>query len=169
MSTYSHFQASNVLGKASKIGSGLFSKLKSGINDLTESTLSYVEQKGWDQQLRSEVGINLPRSGPKHSQFLVLPFNIDFSPPLYIARSLSSSIFHPFFEQKHRHHRTWRQWRVKSTVISVSLTSPNPSHHREKNHLNRRQYSLLLSSLEISLTLWTGMMVFTDLSYFFGL
>ena len=57
-----------MLGKASKIGSGLFSKLKSGINDLTETTLNYAEQRGWDQQLRSNVGLNLPRSGPKHSQ-----------------------------------------------------------------------------------------------------
>ena len=43
-----------MLGKASKIGSGLFSKLKSGINDLTDHTLQYAEQKGWDQQLRDE-------------------------------------------------------------------------------------------------------------------
>lgn len=57
-----------MLGKASKIGSGLFSKLKSGINDLTDHTLDYAAQKGWDQTLRSNVGINLPRSGPKHSQ-----------------------------------------------------------------------------------------------------
>ena len=57
-----------MLGKASKIGSGLFSKLKSGINDLTDQTLDYAAQKGWDQTLRSNVGINLPRSGPKHSQ-----------------------------------------------------------------------------------------------------
>ena len=95
----SDFQASNVLGKASKLGSGLFSKLKSGINDLTESTLSYAEQKGWDQQLRSQVGINLPRAGPKHSQFLVLPFNIDFSPPLYIPHSPSSQFVIPFLNK----------------------------------------------------------------------
>ena len=61
-----------MLGKASKIGSGLFSKLKSGINDLTDHTLDYAAQKGWDQTLRSNVGINLPRSGPKHSQEYII-------------------------------------------------------------------------------------------------
>ena len=65
-----------MLGKASKIGSGLFSKLKSGINDLTDHTLDYAAQKGWDQTLRSNVGINLPRSGPKHSQEYII--NLSF-------------------------------------------------------------------------------------------
>ena len=64
-----------MLGKASKIGSGLFSKLKSGINDLTDHTLDYAAQKGWDQTLRSNVGINLPRSGPKHSQEYIINFS----------------------------------------------------------------------------------------------
>ena len=73
---YEIVQASNMLGKASKIGSGLFSKLKSGINDLTDHTLDYAAQKGWDQTLRSNVGINLPRSGPKHSQEYII--NLSF-------------------------------------------------------------------------------------------
>ena len=76
------------MGKATKIGSGLFSKLKSGINDLTDSTLSYAEQKGWDQQLRQQ-GINLPRAGPKHSQEFVINhiFNLSF------RNNLSHAIF----------------------------------------------------------------------------
>ena len=104
-----------------------------------------------------------PAPGPNTLSFL-----FSYSILIFHPHSISPCVFLNFsslFEQKHRHHRTWRQWRVKSTVISVSLTSQNLSHQREKIHSNRNQYSLPPSSLEISLIHWTGMMVFTDLSY----
>ncbi|CBY34321.1 unnamed protein product [Oikopleura dioica] len=69
MSNSSSFgdQAGSALNKAAKIGSGLFSKLKSGINEAVGSATEYAEKQGWDHQLRKN-GINIPRSGPKHSQ-----------------------------------------------------------------------------------------------------
>ena len=90
---YEIVQASNMLGKASKIGSGLFSKLKSGINDLTDHTLDYAAQKGWDQTLRSNVGINLPRSGPKHSQEYIINLSFIILPGTHPHWNLPSSKF----------------------------------------------------------------------------
>ena len=57
-----------MLNKAKGLGSGLFSKLKSGINDAVEAASEYAETKGWDQTIRQNVGINIPRAGPRHTQ-----------------------------------------------------------------------------------------------------
>ena len=66
------------MNKAKGMGAGLFSKLKSGLNEAVDYASEYAENKGWDQTLRQNVGINLPRSGPKHTQDPFLSNNLSF-------------------------------------------------------------------------------------------